>query len=442
MSAVKVENISKVYKLYDSPTSRLKEALHPFRKKYHHDFYALKDVNFEVEEGETLGIIGKNGSGKSTLLKIITGVLAPTSGNVTVNGEISALLELGGGFNPEFTGIENVYFRSSMMGYSKQEIDEKLDNIIAFADIGDFIHQPVKTYSSGMYVRLAFSVATNIDPDILLVDESLSVGDLFFQAKSIERMKRMIDNGATLVFVSHDMGSIKSLCQKSILLNDGQILAYDTSDKVVEKYFSFKVESQQNVKKCIPGIKEQLPEKKEIEKHLAFVPNEAFQKRASYQRIQNGKARFINVQLLNEDEKEIEIVEYEQNVILRMAMEIHEDIKALGVAYHIKDKNGVNLVYTDTIIENKMLTSVKQGERYIIDFRFRASLIHGNYNILCAISIPINLEIGEVDYCDYVPYALQFQVQKRKETPMYGCVHLENTVEIVKMQNYYQEQKP
>jgi len=181
--AIKAENLTKTYRLYDSNLDRLKESLHPLRRKYHHEFNALHDFNFEVKKGETVGIIGKNGSGKSTLLKIITGVLTPTSGSVTVNGRISALLELGAGFNPELTGIENVYFNGTLMGYSKEEMHAKLDDILGFADIGEFVRQPVKSYSSGMFVRLAFAVAINIDPDILIVDEALAVGDIFFQQK-------------------------------------------------------------------------------------------------------------------------------------------------------------------------------------------------------------------------------------------------------------------
>ena len=182
-TTIQVDHISKVYKLYGKPRDRIKEAFSLIRKTYYKEHYALRDVSFAVNRGETVGIIGTNGAGKSTILKIITGVLSPTSGNVTVNGRISALLELGAGFNMEYTGLENVYLNGTMIGFSKEEIDRKLDDILAFADIGDFINQPVKTYSSGMFVRLAFAVAINIDPEILIVDEALSVGDAFFQVK-------------------------------------------------------------------------------------------------------------------------------------------------------------------------------------------------------------------------------------------------------------------
>ncbi len=236
MTAITVEHLSKVYHLYDSPQARLKEALHPLRRKYHHDFYALNDVSFSVEQGEVLGIIGKNGCGKSTLLKILAGVLTPTSGAVTVNGNISALLELGGGFNPEFTGLENVYFSSAIMGYTREQVEKNLDNIITFADIGEFIQQPVKMYSSGMYVRLAFAVAINVDPDVLIIDEALAVGDMNFQAKCMTAITRIQEKGATILFVSHDVGSVKSLCSRAVYLEQGRVKLIGKAGDVVERY--------------------------------------------------------------------------------------------------------------------------------------------------------------------------------------------------------------
>ncbi|HPZ07231.1 MAG TPA: ABC transporter ATP-binding protein, partial [Candidatus Eremiobacteraeota bacterium] len=231
--AIKIENLSKVYRLYNNPVERLKESLHPFRKKYHREFYALRDVSFEVKRGETVGIIGKNGSGKSTLLKIITGVLTPTGGNVTVNGKVSALLELGTGFNPEFTGMENIYFSGTIMGYTKEEIDKKVDEIVSFADIGDFINQPVKIYSSGMYVRLAFAVAINVDPEILIIDEALSVGDIAFQVKCFRKFNEFKEAGKTILFVTHSLDSILRYCNKGIVIQNGiKITETDPKDAV------------------------------------------------------------------------------------------------------------------------------------------------------------------------------------------------------------------
>ena len=215
--AIQVQHLTKMYKLYEKPSDRLKESLGLSRKKKYREHYALRDVNFDIEEGECVGIIGTNGSGKSTILKIITGVLSPTEGEVKVNGRISALLELGAGFNMEYTGLENIYLNGTMIGFTEEEIDARLDDILAFADIGDFVHQPVKMYSSGMFVRLAFAVAINIDPEILIVDEALSVGDVFFQAKCYHKFEEFKKQGKTILFVSHDLSSISKDCDKVVI---------------------------------------------------------------------------------------------------------------------------------------------------------------------------------------------------------------------------------
>jgi len=244
--AIKVENLTKTYRLYNSNLDRLKESLHPLRRKYHHEFNALHNVSFEIKKGETVGIIGKNGSGKSTLLKLITGVLTPTSGSIQVNGRISALLELGAGFNPELTGIENVYFNGTLMGYSREEMDVRLDDILGFADIGEFVNQPVKSYSSGMFVRLAFAVAINVDPDILIVDEALAVGDIKFQKKCKERMNNYKENGSTIVLVSHAMTDVRSMCSKGLFLQQGRMVCWGDASDVINSYFE--VDSREDEK--------------------------------------------------------------------------------------------------------------------------------------------------------------------------------------------------
>ncbi len=235
-NAVIVKDVTKIYKLYEKPIDRLKEALHPFHREYHRNFYALNGLSFSVEKGQTVGIIGTNGSGKSTILKIITGVLSPTTGTVTVNGTVSALLELGAGFNMDYTGIENIFMNGSMMGFSRREMEAKLADILDFADIGDFVYQPVKTYSSGMFVRLAFALAINVDPEILIVDEALSVGDVFFQAKCYRRMEEIREKGTTILMVTHDMGSILKYCDKVVLLNKGNFVAEGEAGHMVDLY--------------------------------------------------------------------------------------------------------------------------------------------------------------------------------------------------------------
>lgn len=234
--SLRVENATKIYRLYDKHVDRLKESINPFRKKYHRDFYALHNVSFEVKKGETVGIIGRNGSGKSTLLKIITGVLTPTSGSVMLNGTTAALLELGTGFNPELTGIDNIYFSGTIMGFTKEDIDSKLDAILAFADIGDYANQPVKTYSSGMFVRLGFALAIKVEPDILIVDEALAVGDEAFQRKCFARIHEIQEQGKTILFVSHAAPTVIELCQRAILLEQGTKLLEGIPKFVVTKY--------------------------------------------------------------------------------------------------------------------------------------------------------------------------------------------------------------
>jgi ABC-type polysaccharide/polyol phosphate transport system ATPase subunit len=234
---IEVNNVSKRYKLYKSKKHRAIEALLPHINKYHTDFYSLKDFNLTVKQGEIIGIIGKNGSGKSTLMKLIAGVTQPTSGTIHVKGNIVPLLELGSGFHPEFTGYENIYFYTAVLGYPKEMIKEKIDEIIAFAEVGEFIDQPVKNYSSGMKSRLAFAVSVNIDPDILILDEVLSVGDAAFKAKSFEKIREFFTNGKTILFVSHSMDSVKKLCNRAILLHNGQLMMDGDPKAVVDKYF-------------------------------------------------------------------------------------------------------------------------------------------------------------------------------------------------------------
>jgi len=435
--AIKVENLSKIYKLYDRPQDRFKETFHPFRKKYHHDFYALKNISFEVRKGETLGIIGKNGAGKSTLLQIIYNVVSPSSGSIEVNGKVSALLELGAGFNPEFTGIENIFYNASIMGYTKAEIEDKLDEILAFADIGEFAGQPMKTYSTGMFVRLAFSVATTVEPDILILDEALSVGDFFFQAKCVDRIRSMIDQqGTTLLFVSHDLMTVKSICKKCILLDNGIIAEHGDSNDVVDKYYAMKIESEQNI--SADDLNRSINKAANRDENMSdkeydiFKENQLFLQTASYQRIQNGKAEIVNVQLLNDKEEMVFAVEYEQDVVLRIAIEIHEDIPELVHGYAIRNEDGIEVVHSDSIIEGRNLRDVRKGEKYIIDWNFRAALTdqHGHYSVTTGLVIPVNYGKIQMEFCDRIPIAVQFMMQPRKHFPLMGFVHWKNDIDI------------
>lgn len=237
--AIYVDHVTKIYKIYDAPKDRFKEALGIGKRQYFQNFYALRDVSFEVGKGEIVGIVGRNGSGKSTILKILTGVLSPTEGNVSIEGKVSALLELGAGFNMEYTGMKNIYLNATMMHISKNEIEQKIPDILKFADIGDYIYQPVKTYSSGMFVRLAFAVAINVDPDVLIVDEALAVGDTRFQLKCMDKFMEFVEAGKTILFVSHDVNSIKRFCNRAIWLNQGALIMDGNTDEVTDRYLDF-----------------------------------------------------------------------------------------------------------------------------------------------------------------------------------------------------------
>ncbi|WMC91702.1 ABC transporter ATP-binding protein [Kineothrix sp. MB12-C1] len=296
-----IDCVSKVYRLYEKPTDRIKETFLK-NKKYHNEFYALKDINININKGETVGIIGRNGSGKSTLLKIITGVLNPTEGEVRHEGRISALLELGTGFNMEYTGIQNIYFNGTLMGLTKKDVDRKINDIIEFADIGDYINQPVKTYSSGMFVRLAFAVAISVEPEILIVDEALAVGDTRFQVKCMNKFTEFMEQGRTILFVSHDLNSVKRFCKRTIWINNGTVIMDGDTDEVTDSYndflgsdLSYEMYSKEK-KKFIT------PQQEDSEYDLQGV----------------DIAKITDVKLYNEKRKETECVNFGEDVFLRI----------------------------------------------------------------------------------------------------------------------------
>lgn len=426
--AIRLRKVSKKYNLYNKKIDRLKESLHPLKKQYHRDFYAVKDINLDIKKGEVLGIVGKNGSGKSTLLKLISGVLTPTGGTVEVKGNIVALLELGSGFNPEYTGLENIYFYSALMGYTREQIDAVLNDILEFAELGDFIYQPIKTYSSGMRARLAFSVSVNINPEILILDEVLSVGDIFFQAKCTHRMQKMIQNGETTVlFVSHNINAVKAICDRCILIEGGKLSMDGQTQDVVNIYIQKQIQTSQKVINKV----EANPILKEFEKIDYFYNCENFVKQASFGRVQNGKADFINVQLLDENETVIKSVNYGQKVILRSVIAIHEDCEKLGCGYNIIDKNSINVINSGSGLEDKYLLDVKKGTKFVVDFKIKLELMAGNYSITVAVSIPPeNLETDKVEFCDYIPIAVNFTMAIRKPVRLYGLVHIDTEMDV------------
>ena len=373
--AIQVKGLEKAYKLYDKPSDRLKEALGFGRKKRYKEHYALKGVDMTIYQGETVGIIGTNGSGKSTILKIITGVLNPTGGSVHVNGRISALLELGAGFNMEYNGIENIYLNGTMIGFSKKEIDAKMDDILNFADIGDYVHQPVKTYSSGMFVRLAFAVAINIEPEILIVDEALSVGDVFFQAKCYHKFEEFKEMGKTIVFVSHDLSSISKYCDRVVLLNQGVKLGEGSPKEMIDAY------KQVLVGQYVPAADD----------HSLLSDKEITAAAAAAAGTVKGE---VNPELLEYGTKDAIITGYkitddmgrETSALLKgkectITMQVHfeHDIEAPIFAFTIKNIKGVEITGTNTMVEKAFLSPVRAGSDMEITFTQKIDLQGGEY---------------------------------------------------------------
>ncbi len=359
--AITVKDLKKVYKLYDKPSDRFKEAFGLTRKKAK-EHYALNGVSLEIFQGETVGIIGTNGSGKSTILKIITGVLSPTSGEVNVNGRISALLELGAGFNMEYNGIENVYLNGTMMGFSQKEIDAKLPEILKFADIGDYVYQPVKTYSSGMFVRLAFAVAINIEPEILIVDEALSVGDVFFQAKCYHKFEEFKKMGKTIVFVSHDLSSISKYCDRVYLLNQGNLLGEGSPKEMIDAF-----------KRVLVGQYE-IHDKEDMDIHIP--------------------ENVLNPELLEYGTKQAEMTEFyitddkgvKTTAIIKgteftihVKVAFHDRIVAPIFAFSFKNIKGTEITGTNSMIEKAFLEPVEAGRVKEVTFQQNMSLQGGEY---------------------------------------------------------------
>lgn len=374
MSVISVQNIKKVYKLYDKPIDRLKEAFHFTRKIYHTDHFALKGVSFEINKGETLGLIGKNGSGKSTLLKIITGVLTPTSGTVNSTGRIAALLELGAGFNPEYTGIENIYLNGTMMGYSREEMETKVPAIMEFADIGQFIHQPVKTYSSGMFARLAFSVAINVDPDILIVDEALSVGDIFFQSKCYRKFEEFAEKGKTILFVSHDMGSIIKYCDRSIVLNEGELIAEGPSRDMVDLY-------KKIVSKNFSTEEAQAIEPEEVTEEKVLWKEKLGNLNPKFLDYGNKKAEIIDYALFDGTGAIMSTVSQNETFSLKMKVKFYDQIREPIFAYTIKDVKGNDITGTNTMFEAVETGTSVDGSIYEVSFAQALPLHNGEYLI-------------------------------------------------------------
>jgi lipopolysaccharide transport system ATP-binding protein len=360
---VLVQNVSKLYKLYRRPSDRLREALPYGPRKLHTDFWALRDISFQIEKGETLGLVGPNGCGKSTLLQIVCGILQPTLGRVVTRGRIAALLELGAGFNPEFTGRENVFLNGEILGLSRSEIERAMPSIEAFAEIGEFIERPVKEYSSGMYVRLAFATAIHVDPDILIVDEALAVGDAVFANRCVRKFEELRERKITVLFVSHDLGLVKQLSDRAILLLNGRIEAQGAPTDVINRYIGLVLEKQQARQ----------------EKQQRFE--------ASY-RHGDGTSEILSVELLNADGEPASSVTSGELITVRVRSHFHQPKCDPMVGILIRTRIGMDVYGTNTRIEKARLGSYEAGDELEVDFRFHCWLTPQQYTLTVATQNP------------------------------------------------------
>ena len=374
-TALRVENISKQYRIYAKPGDRLKESLTRGRLKRHREFWALKDISFEIEKGTTTGIIGPNGSGKSTLLQIITGTLEPTHGSVWYDGRIAALLELGAGFNPEFTGIENVFMNASLMGFSRAQTEVLLAEIERFAEIGDFIYQPVKTYSSGMYVRLAFSIAISAAPDILIIDEALSVGDAVFQHRCLRRMQELQERGTTIIFVSHDLAAVRALCSRAILLNGGRLVKDGKSVDVLNRYQQIIMARERAYEESSSRVSEATT--------TAAADNELPPLRYVY-RHGDGRAEILGAELSDPTGRRVQIVDSGEPVMLRLSVRADQELDDLVIGFLIKNRHGIHVYGTNTTEKQIELGAIARGEILELSFEFECSLGIDEYSISLA----------------------------------------------------------
>lgn len=374
-TAIKIDNISKVYKLYEKPIDRLKEALGFSRKKLYTEHYALNDVSFSVNKGETIGIIGTNGAGKSTLLKIITGVLNPTLGNISVNGRISALLELGAGFNMEYSGIENVYLNGTMCGFSKEEIDKKLDDILKFADIGNFVYQPVKTYSSGMFVRLAFAVAINIEPEILIVDEALSVGDVFFQAKCYKKFEEFKEKGKTILLVSHSLSSIAKYCDRVVLLNKGNKVSEGNPAQMIDLFKKIMVNQDLS--------DDEINDLEEDENVDETLMTDSWKSNLNLNPHINSygslMAEIIDFAVIDDKKKITNNIIKGNEFSIKIKVKFNNDIQDPIFAFTILNLQGTEISGTNTMYENAGVLEAKAGDIKTVTFTQKMDIQGGEY---------------------------------------------------------------
>lgn len=377
-NVIEVSHLNKVYKIFARPVDRIKESLLPFHRRYSRDFYALRDLSFSVRRGETLGIVGENGAGKSTLLKIITGVLTPTSGEVRVQGRIASLLELGAGFNPEMTGMENVYMNGDIMGIPHEVMAQRVPDIVAFADIGDFIHQPVKVYSSGMFARLAFAVNAFIEPDILIVDEALSVGDIGFQSKCYRKFREMQKKGITILLVTHDTNAVLNYCSQAVFMEGGRVVTEGSPKEVVDAYKRRLAQKEQKRRASSgrAGV-EQAHEEYASE----MLWKEKLQLNKNFLEYGDKDFEIIDFGVFNREGEISSLVNNSQMTTLKMKVKVHRRVEQPIFAFNIKDIQGVEVLGTNTLLMGTEIGELLPGQTVVVSFQAPISIHSGKYQL-------------------------------------------------------------
>ncbi len=419
MNAVEFQNVSKSYSIYDSPGDRLKELLTFGRKRWHRDFWALRELSFEIKSGETFCIVGENGSGKSTLLQMVAGILQPTNGVLTVNGRVSALLELGAGFNQEFSGRENVYLNGSILGLSTKEIDSRYRAIEEFAEIGSFIDQPVKTYSSGMVVRLAFAIAIHVEPEILLVDEALAVGDLYFRHRCMRKVHELRARGVTILFVSHALADVKAVGDRAMWIDRGRIVELGATDLVVAKYLAAMTQKDSHYLVEQPretGHREAV----RAAEVVCRLPN-------IDHRHGDGRAEVLGIAILNEEGRELQMIEPLSRIVVRISVQAHQYIAVPNVGFLMRNALGVDFAGTNTLREDASLPPLHAGDIYTVDFHVELPELYAtSFSFSPAIA---DGTLENYRTCDWVDNAIAVQMG-HADAPVYGYMHLPCRVEV------------
>jgi lipopolysaccharide transport system ATP-binding protein len=441
--AIRVTSLSKRYEIYDTPRNRLKQFIAPrlqrlagqSPKQYFREFWALKDVSFEIKKGETVGIVGRNGAGKSTLLQIICGTLSPTSGSIQTNGRIAALLELGSGFNPEFTGRENVYMNAAVLGLNKEEVDARFDDIVAFADIGDFVEQPVKTYSSGMMVRLAFATAIHVDPDILIVDEALAVGDFAFQHKCMLRIKQIIANGVTVLLVTHDVGAVMANCDRAIMLRKGAIHAIGSAAEVCNRYLETDVVNSE--KTTSPdALDAGLREQKNVPPNIGIAD---LQPVAPSYRWGTGQIKISAWAVFDSSGKLTNIFHFGEKIRLSVLLTANENITHCFPGFMFSDRNGYHLTGITSRTCGKEITNISAGESILLEFEITLLYRADNYSILLNIATD-EYGTGFFDLCENVGNFTILDENSSRPPWGYGRTYLPTTLNVSLINNKLQSE--